>query len=99
MVNVNEFKSIGQRIKTESYMKTAPSPVKRPTKPATTAQKRQTPLKYSTIGREYGLGNYKSSLFNEYDLQRRSPRYTTSGIEFVNEMYSNINRVLAKNRV
>jgi len=79
-------------------MKTAPSPVKHSTKPST-SQKRQTPAKYTSMAREYGYSTYKSSVFNEYDLPGKSPRYTTSGIEFVNEMYSNINRVLAKNRV
>jgi hypothetical protein len=96
--NVNEFNSDGQRPKTEARMKTAPSPVKRSSR-TPTIQKKQTPIKISLMAKELGYSNYKSTVFNEYDLPVKSPRYTTSGIEFVNEMYSNINRVLAKNRV
>ncbi len=85
------------RLKTETDKTTKYSPAQRDVSTRHT-YKMTTPVKQSQPTKDPINQFYKSQPLSEYGLGHKSERYTSSGIVFVNEMYSNINRVLAKHR-
>ena len=85
------------RVKTETELRATRTPVKKAYQDKQ-IQKIMTPAKYGSLTEEPINAFYKSHPSNEYGLLNGTPRYTSSGIVFVNEIYSNINRVLAKHR-